>query len=297
MSIEGDMTDETPAPVAPAGGAPATPTASLEAPPDTEQFVFEGVEREGEEDGEDPAAQVDAGDTTDGEPSSDDPIAALRQEIEDRVAAAERRANEAEAAARRAAGKPEGDKQAEEDERILSKRPETMDELMAFMEAKHRKEIRAVEARSAITAKLAASEQRARGLFSASSMGSGADYDAMISRYVAPIEEKNSAFRELMDSQPDPAVARYTMAVMTEISRKFAGDPVKTFKAVRSALSAVKDAETKVLDTVKKGAKAQAARVMGASAPGKPARKIAKGDIWKMSDKEFERMVESVNRN
>lgn len=145
-------------------------------------------------------------------------------------------------------------------------------------------------ARQAISAgTTAAGEQRARGLFSKQAMGEGLDYDAMISKYIAPIEKTNPRSRELFSSQRDPAMARYSIAFLMEMTEKFGGDPVRAFREMRLALSARARGGQAVFDKIK-----QAEQRGGAKIPSRATRKGGSGtktttaaDIDNMTAKQF----------
>lgn len=130
---------------------------------------------------------------------------------------------------------------------------QTMDQLRQYNEWLIAKEMRAVTASARTTAEQTASEQRARGLLSASSVGAGFDFDSMTGKHVSPIERANPEFRRAMSHMKDPALARYAVAFAMEAIEKFGGDPAKGFKALAHFLGSKSRGDQEVFDKVKTG--------------------------------------------
>lgn len=130
---------------------------------------------------------------------------------------------------------------------------QTMDELRRYNEWLIKKEISGVSRVASISANHAAAEQRARGLLSAEAMGTGYDYDSMITKHIAPVERQNPATRDLFMRQADPALARFAMAVMLESIEKFGGDPAKGFRQILHAMGSASRGNAEVFNKIKQG--------------------------------------------
>lgn len=176
---------------------------------------------------------------------------------------------------------------------------ETIEDLLQYQEWERKRESRSLRVEAALAASQAASEQRARGLLSTSALGEGFDYDAVIARHIAPVEKANPAAAKLFAIQKDPAMARYTIGLMLEAMEKFDNDPVRTFKAIRSALGAQaragKDLVNRLNKAEEKGAQLVRQRAR-ASAPRTTSKKITEADVNKMTNLEFMQFRNKLRR-
>jgi hypothetical protein len=142
----------------------------------------------------------------------------------------------------------------------------------------------------------AAGESRARGLFNNSEMGAGYDYDSVVSKYISPLESTDPVFAQVIANQRDPAMARFFLGLMHHAAERNGGDPVRTAKALISALGA----EQRGADTLKKqivtAARRGADRIGGASgqAAALNAGRVKASDVWNLSDKDFRKLDDSM---
>lgn len=145
------------------------------------------------------------------------------------------------------------------------------------------------------TARQAASQQRARGLFSTEAMGAGRDFDSLYNRFLSPAYSEAPWIRDVLFSKTeDPALAEYALARVFELMERAKGDPVKAFRDLDNALTARVAGAQEALDKITKAQAGAATRVMRATESGpQPISKRVK-DAWELGDKDFDSLVEQT---
>lgn len=142
----------------------------------------------------------------------------------------------------------------------------------------------------------AASEARARGLFTDQAIGQGLGYDSLMARHIAPLVKARPQLGQLLAMQDDPATASYFLGIFHEINHKMGGDPVKTAKTLLSALNATKQGGQQVLKSIQQGTKRAVQQITraggGAGSPGK--KTLSADAIAGMSDEEFDRLERQI---
>jgi hypothetical protein len=181
------------------------------------------------------------------------------------------------------------------DEEILRRDPNSftnVGELNEYWEAKNRHTQRQMEMRAQVAGRIASSEQHARGLLSIESVGEGFDYDSFTAKHVVALEQADPVVGELIQRLPgDPAMNRYTVAMVREIQTKFPGEPAKAVKLLRQALTGTKQGERAILKKIESAAKRQADRVRSGGGAPAPKTKLKSGDdVWDMDEKAFEKL-------
>jgi hypothetical protein len=161
----------------------------------------------------------------------------------------------------------------------------TPEELQRYMEAyagwREDRLARRLTANFRQDAASVAAEQRARGLFSRDAMGEGRDYDMLVAKHIAPVEQSDPTFRAFFNKQADPAVARYVTAAVLEVIDSTAnGDPVKGVANLWAALEGKASTAKTILKQVKDAAEGQVGRTglrpSRAMTPSDRAQQIAK---------------------
>ena len=166
-------------------------------------------------------------------------------------------------------------------------------ELLEFMELRDQDSSARLSAQAMYSARSAASQADARGRFTADKMGSGNEYDNLVTRYLHPAYNMNPQLRQLAAALvPDnPAHGEYLWASMAKLLEANAWDIEKAagvmHKAMGAKSSAAKDLVERVRDVEKRGAK----RVHGSETQVSGGRrKLKPGDISRMSEDEFDRL-------
>lgn len=147
-------------------------------------------------------------------------------------------------------------------------------------------------------ARLANSEAHARGIFNASEMGSGLDYDNVIGTYVAPIENNNPTMTQFFNSQPHPGLARMFIGLMHYLAEQNGGDPVKTAKAIINASAAEERGASNLKRQINQAAKSGADKIFGnrgRSGGSGNGRVRTAEDVWSMSDAEFRKHLNRLD--
>lgn len=167
---------------------------------------------------------------------------------------------------------------------------QTLEEYDQYVEAKIRQAQRQMEMRSQVAGRIASSEQHARGLLSVGAVGEGYDYDALTTKHVAALEAENPLIAELMQRLPgDPAMNRYTLALVREIQTLAGQEPAKAVKMIRQALTGTKQGEKNILAKIASASQRQADKVRSGSGGKTPGRTKLRGreDVWDMDEKAF----------
>jgi len=129
-------------------------------------------------------------------------------------------------------------------------------------------------------------EQRAKGLYNATALGPGNDYDTTIRTYLEPIAEKNPEIQPFLNQLPPED--RYMLALMHEVHAKSGGNLINTIKAIRNALGARVAGSKDVINAITQGQKRGALTVFqGGGGHQTQRREYGAADINGMSDEEF----------
>lgn len=185
---------------------------------------------------------------------------ALPPEASDRIARLERSFAEQNDLLFRLSRDREGGERREIPDRSPVDRIESMDDLARFLDWREQRLAATLRGTIVTDAGAAASEQRARGLFSREAMGEGRDYDALTNRHLEPIERADPSIRRVLASQRDPAAARYALSAALELLDRFGGDPVKGFAALWKAVDGGSKTSSRIFDQVRRGAERQVGR-------------------------------------
>lgn len=186
---------------------------------------------------------------------------ALPPEVGDRIARLERsHAEQNDLLFRLSRDRDGGDRRDDVRDRLPVDRIESMDDLVKFLDWRDQRFENRLRGTIVTDAGAAASEQRARGLFSREAMGEGRDYDALTNRHLDPIERADPSIRRVLASQRDPAAARYALSAALELLDRFGGDPVKGFAALWKAIDGGSKTSSRIFDQVRRGAERQVGR-------------------------------------
>lgn len=150
-----------------------------------------------------------------------------------------------------------------------------------------------VRAEMEYTARQATSEQAARGMFNASAVGAGNDFDAVMSRYLQPIYQANPVMKQVFSQiLPEaPAVGEYLVGFLHEMHERAGGDMLKMVNGIRHAMSALRSDGKTQQARVTEAARAQAQKVIraGDGQQGTVTKQRVDADwIKSASDKDFD---------
>lgn len=168
-------------------------------------------------------------------------------------------------------------------------------DLARYLQWEMRQELGRMRAETHGVARATLSEQEARGQFTAAELGQGNDYDSLVNRYVAPLVQQNPAVEQLLRAAtPDnPAAGRMILATIIAAIDQSGGDLVKGVKSVLQGLGAYKQGARDTGRAISRAAQVANAHVLpgGAGAAGTQATKKLEtyDDVWKLSDKAFDR--------
>lgn len=133
----------------------------------------------------------------------------------------------------------------------------------------------------------------ARGELNESAMGPGYGYDALVGSYTVPAERKNPALTAFFNQTEDPAIARYTYALMRKIGEKASGNRVKAFQQLRDFVEGKTSPEAHLAAKIKSAEKSGAQRVQQAkgAAPRQRREKTAE-EIRGMTESQYRKYRE-----
>jgi hypothetical protein len=164
---------------------------------------------------------------------------------------------------------------------------ETVEDLLQYIEWQNKQAQAQQTAAAEQSARHAALEAQARGVFSTQTMGEGWDYDAVVSRRMAPLLQSSPNLRQLLMTQENPALAAYFLSVMMEVVHQNGGDVVKAARSMIQSSSAGARASKELTQRLNSAARAAAERVSGGTGSGD----IGAGkypDFSRMSDQQFD---------
>jgi hypothetical protein len=143
-----------------------------------------------------------------------------------------------------------------------------------------------------------ASEQKARGYLSASTLGEGRDYDTMVGKHIAPIYRTNPQLKDLIHTvfSKEPALGEYYLAVMLEGLEKFNDNPIELFKAINGAANARQEGSREASISIRSAANRAADKLLQPGGGARPRQKLTAADIARMSDDEFQRLYQAIDR-
>jgi hypothetical protein len=162
-----------------------------------------------------------------------------------------------------------------------------VEDLLQYIEWQNKQAQAQQTAAAEQSARHAALEAQARGVFSTQTMGEGWDYDAVVSRRMAPLLQSSPNLRQLLMTQENPALAAYFLSVMMEVVHQNGGDVVKAARSMIQSSSAGARASKELTQRLNSAARAAAERVSGGTGSGD----IGAGkypDFSRMSDQQFD---------
>lgn len=215
----------------------------------------EAVEVERAEAGE--VVETEGNEQTEGEAAERTEPEAVRTEptpADDRFARLERQNAELAEQLTRLSGR---DRVVEDKPPVQLDQIETKADLAKYLEWNNEKLRRELSASFREDSASVHAEQRARGLFNRNEMGQGRDYDSLITKHIAPVEQVDPSFRRFFNSQQDPATARYVTAAVLEVIERAKGDPVKGVANLWAALDGKQATTSRVLKDIRSAAEKQ----------------------------------------
>jgi hypothetical protein len=148
-----------------------------------------------------------------------------------------------------------------------------------------------------LTARRSSSEQHARGLFQGDGYD-GRDFDAMRTKWVAPVLERVPYLRDVFTAlNPEqPAVIEYGFAALLALADRAKDDPRAFYRSLWSIVDGRTDDQAqKIVDA----ARAAQAHVSPRGTTGRQGAvkntKVNGSEIWALSDKEFDRLDQDVS--
>jgi len=147
-----------------------------------------------------------------------------------------------------------------------------------------------IQAATELAARRATSENLWRGRLSDRELGKGNDFDSIRMRYVDPSIHQNPHVRTAihMASPEDPALGEFVFGVVQKIVEEAKGDPVNTFRRLLGDKNAFSQGANDMRKKITQAARTGADRVLSGNRPtSEHSRKIGAGEIWDLSDAEF----------
>lgn len=168
----------------------------------------------------------------------------------------------------------------------------TPSDLIRYMEWQQQQSMGQTAAQLEASTRTMLAQERARGEFSAATMGEGQDYDSLTNRYVAPLVQNNPAIRELIRyaAPGDPARGEMIFATVCALIDRCGDDVVGGLRAALDGVGAYKRGATATTQKITQAAAAQADRVFAGRAPA-ATKKLDAAAMWSLPDDQFRALM------